>query len=355
MIICYFLVTPPFDSIDTSSDTYSDLNSSDRYVHIQFYKLLHPNEVRVPLILYVDKANIYNKGTIDFEPIMYTLGWRNQATRKLPQAWRSLGLTNDLDKKSIEYVKAKTVDKAFNYQSAVDKILESLVKVQKDNGIMFDLQYKGNEYRCRLTFVIQFMCGDMKASDQMCGRLAGHNILMARSSHDCDCKPIHNDDHRVKCKYVTRQEIKTLFLKKNPNNFLRTKYSQNNIKLAMYKLNFGECKHHIHGNAPMDFLHSLNLGIFNYALETLYGKDSLSQYCTDGDRYLLDQLSIFIGYHCKHQSDRTFERTNFVFVIISMSKTKGQEKSGVLLIILISLIVSDGFFFGKIQNVIKSI
>ena len=115
----------------------------------------------------------------------------------------------------------------------------------------------------------------------------------------------------------------------------------------MYKLNFGECKHHIHGNAPMDFLHSLNLGIFNYALETLYGKDSLSQYCTDGDRYILDQLSITIGSHCKHQSDRTFERTNFIFGITAMSKIKGQEKSGVLLIILISFIISDGTTFWK--------
>ena len=81
MIICYFLVTPPFESIDTISGTYSDLNSSDRYVQIQSYKPLHPNEVRVPLILYVDKANIDDKGTINFEPIMYTLGWWNQATR----------------------------------------------------------------------------------------------------------------------------------------------------------------------------------------------------------------------------------------------------------------------------------
>ena len=77
---------------------------------------------------------------------MYTLGWWNQATRKLPHAWRSLGLINDLDKKNIESIKAKTIDKAFNYQSAVDKILDSLVKVQKDDGIMFDLQYKGNEH-----------------------------------------------------------------------------------------------------------------------------------------------------------------------------------------------------------------
>ena len=64
----------PFDSIDTSCDIYSDLNASDRYVQIQSYKPLHPNEVRVPLILYVDKANIDDKGTINFEPIMYNLG-----------------------------------------------------------------------------------------------------------------------------------------------------------------------------------------------------------------------------------------------------------------------------------------
>ena len=91
----------PFHSIDTNSGSYSDLNSSDRYKQIQAYKPLHQNEVRIPLILYVDKANIDDKGTINFEPIMYTLGWWNQSTRKLPQAWRCLGLINDLDKKVL--------------------------------------------------------------------------------------------------------------------------------------------------------------------------------------------------------------------------------------------------------------
>ena len=73
---------------------------------------------------------------------------------------------------------------------------------------MFDINYKNNEHRCRLTFVIQLMCGDIKATDQMCGRLTGHSILMARSFHDCDCKPLDNNNHRVKCKYVTRGFIR---------------------------------------------------------------------------------------------------------------------------------------------------
>ena len=58
----------PFYSIDTKSGSYSYLNSSDRYKQIQIYKPLHQNEVRIPLILYVDKANIDDKGTIIFEP-----------------------------------------------------------------------------------------------------------------------------------------------------------------------------------------------------------------------------------------------------------------------------------------------
>ena len=113
----------------------------------------------------------------------------------------------------------------------------------------------------------------------------------------------------------------------------------------MYKLNFGGCIHHIHGNAPMDFLHSLNLGLYNYLLQVLYGRDKLSDYCTESDRYRLDQLSIQIGAVCKHQSDRTFARTNFVFGITAMSKIKGQEKSGVLIILLISMIIDKGKSF----------
>ena len=171
-----FTGTSPYDSIDENNDDYSDINSSERYAQIQSYKPLQPDEVRIPLILYVDKANIDEKGTINFEPLMYTLGWWNNATRKLPEAWRCLGLINDLDKKSKESKKAKPADKACNYQSAVGAIVESLVYVQKEDGILYDLKYKNNIYRCRLTFVVQFLSGDIKASDQMCGRLGGHNI-----------------------------------------------------------------------------------------------------------------------------------------------------------------------------------
>ena len=73
---------------------------------------------------------------------MYTLGWWNRITRKLPQAWRCLGLINDFDMKSKEFKKASTVDKARNYQSCVKTIIESLVLTQKEDGVLYNIQYK---------------------------------------------------------------------------------------------------------------------------------------------------------------------------------------------------------------------
>ena len=80
-----FTGTSPYNSIDENNDDYSEINSSERYTQIQSYKLLLKDEVRVPLILYVDKENIDEKSTIHFEPLMYTLGWWNNSTRKLPR------------------------------------------------------------------------------------------------------------------------------------------------------------------------------------------------------------------------------------------------------------------------------
>ena len=56
------------------------------------------------------------------------------------------------------------------------------------------------------------------------------------------------------------------------------------------------------------------------------GKETVRNFCTKSDLYELDQISLSILQHLKHQSDRNFERTNFVFRITSMSKIKGQEK-----------------------------
>ena len=100
------------------------------------------------------------------------------------------------------------------------------------------MKYKNIIYRCRLTFVAQFLCGDMKASDQMCGRLGGHSIQMARSNHDCDYKPTKNDDYSKNCLFVTRVEIESLFKDVHKQYLLRSKYSQNVLDIAMYKLIF---------------------------------------------------------------------------------------------------------------------
>ena len=159
---------------------------------------------------------------------MYTLGWWNNATRKLPEAWRCLGLINDLDKKSKESKKANTVDKACTYQSAVGAIVESLVYVQKEDGILYDLKYKNNIYRCRLTFVVQFLSGDIKASDAMCGRYSGHSLGMARSNHDCDCKPtkimiiqrIAHLLHELKLNIYLRMSISNICCNHNTHKML---------------------------------------------------------------------------------------------------------------------------------------
>ena len=97
-----------------------------------------------------------------------------------------MGLINDLGIKSKVSKSASTIEKAYNDQSAVQKIIESLILTQKEDEILFDWEYKQKLHRCRLTFVVQFLCGDMKASDAMCGRLAGCSINIARSNHDCD-------------------------------------------------------------------------------------------------------------------------------------------------------------------------
>ena len=82
----------------------------------------------------------------------------------------------------------------------------------------------------------------MKATDQMCGRLGGHHIQMARSNHDCDCKPTKNDDSSKNCSFVTRVEIESLFKDVHQQHLLKSEYSQNVLDIAMYKLNFGRRK-----------------------------------------------------------------------------------------------------------------
>jgi hypothetical protein len=107
--------------------------------------------------------------------------------------------------------------------------------------------------------------------------------------------------------------------------------SFHNIENAFWNISFGANGYGIYQHCPPENLHSIKEGRFTYLLKGLV--DQLS-----GKRIALAELdSLFqeISKHCKHQSDHNFPRMSIPFGFSNMSKATGDEKEGLLIVMIL--------------------
>ena len=59
--------------------------------------------------------------------------------------------------------------------------------------------------------VIQFIIGDCKGNDLLCGRKGGHSLKMKGLCRDCNISPDDGDDaclnEPLKCSFVTQEQV----------------------------------------------------------------------------------------------------------------------------------------------------
>ena len=185
-----------------------DLNTGDAYMKTYKKLIKKPNQVLLPICVYIDGAVTGQFSDLPVTPVKIALGIHKRQTRDKSYAWREIGFvpvvrkdpargkkifeatghldTLDLDRldgegdTSDEDVDERDANeqlndeeeavKAQDFHTILSTILKSLVEVQ-ETGIIWDYCYKGKEYK-NLEFVIFviFVKCDTEEADVLCGK-----------------------------------------------------------------------------------------------------------------------------------------------------------------------------------------
>ena len=151
-----------------------DLNTGDAYLETCKKRLTKPNQVGLPMSVYIDGASTGQFSDLPVTAVKIALGIHKQSTRKKEWAWRELGWIPEVrkerargkkifkDSKHLESQDVVVVDgegdemdesdtesedeadgavKAQDFHTILKEILKSFVELQK-TGFMWDLAYK---------------------------------------------------------------------------------------------------------------------------------------------------------------------------------------------------------------------
>jgi hypothetical protein len=275
-----------WEDIDRKTHRLNDLNSGKWY-HKTYYLKCHgkKNHVLLPIILFADKTFSDKRGNLCQEPVLFTLGIFNKATRQRPRAWRPLGFIPNLSlhNKHLKQSQQKVDD----YHRCLEVILESLVKAQSHEGIKWDLGFKGRSRPTVLVPEVCFLMGDNEGQAKFCA------MYQCRTKNvKCICRHCQVPTHEIHKTYDGNKfpEQDQNLIDMNIHQYIKYEFDQTpkgiNERNAALKY-LKEVSHHPVRNAfekvsfgyygvsnvnkacPGDIMHSNNEGTCHNTIESI--------------------------------------------------------------------------------------
>lgn len=223
-------------------------------------------------------------------------------------------------------------DNIRDYHAILFSILSPLIDLQEKGGFKWEFEIGGKLCEARCKVPVQFIIGDCKSQDMLCGRYGSHNCHSI--CRDCDCTFQESDDPNVICTPLKSSHINDLI--DNDNTDALQKLSFHTHDNAFRKVCFGGDEYGINGATPPELLHEFRQGIFDTCLQGFY------EICNLKTLEWIDSVCQKISIYAVHQSDRKFPRTSFPKGITSLAKITADEKIGVLLILFLCLYTRSG-------------
>ena len=391
-------LTDPFKKpeLGGTNQCFEDIDTGDAYKKAHHKYCNDTKDLLAPVILFVDKSHNDTKGKITLEPIMFTLGLFKRHFRNKPEAWRPLGYIPNIDHLAP---RADARDKLFDYHYCVNVIISEMRAYQQLGGIDWELYLNREMVPCRLQIPLHFIIGDTEGHDKLAGRKVDRVSGNSKQCRYCDVD--HNqcgNPFFKKWKLTMREDIRQ-WREEADNRALRMLdlLSYRNINDAFDEVKFSDEERGIHGALPLEVLHALNLGIMERVIVCIFlmkrvkqkknkstaesksKQESTAESCSDdegGDDWVfasdeaipdeevvykspeeqeMSTRGIFSSSQCdvvdakckelhkqlRWQSDTTMPRTNFPTGIASLSKMTGDERSGVLLLLLLVICMDN--------------
>ena len=154
------------------------------------------------LQLLVDK---YGKLTV--EAVLTCCLWFNRKTRNRSLSWWVHGFVEDqgLFRDQKNYIRQ---EKLQDYHDMMSKIFQEMKDMRECGGIKLTLNFGIHGKHDVIAIpVIQYVIGDCKGNDILCGMNGGHSLSMQGLCRDCNFHPSDGDNTCIKqpliCKYIT--------------------------------------------------------------------------------------------------------------------------------------------------------
>lgn len=261
---------------DFQSNYYGDLNSGSWHKDTVQSLCSKNNHLLMPFIFFIDGLKVDKYGKLTVEAVLSCCSWFKRKARNRSSTWWVPGFVQDqkLFRNQDSYVRD---DKAQDYHDMLRHIFQDFKEILSQGGLEVDLIFStGQSHRVILLPVIQFIIGDCKGNDLLCGRMGGHNLQMKGLCRDCNISPhcAHDIflDRPLLCDFYKKSDFtntsKELLLQKS---FLP-------IKNCFNELSFGACDRGIYGATPAEILHAIQLGLCEYcadAMDFFFTKSSM--------------------------------------------------------------------------------
>ena len=302
-----------------ATEYYSDVNSGSWFKQAKTSECHSPNHILMPFCHFIDGLNVDKYGKLTVEAVMTCCLWYNRKARNRSSTWWVQGFVEDqkLFRDQDSYVRN---DKAQDYHDMLACIFREMKEIRENGGLKLSLNFGGTKkYDVIAIPVIQFIIGDCKGNDLLCGRKGGHSLLMNGLCRDCDVKPELGDDtcidRNLMCKFITKDDVAgkdaaTL----NENSFLP-------INNCFHDISFGGCDRNVYGATPAELLHAVLLGLCEYIAE---GMELLF---TQGSLDLISAVVIGIHNDSRRQSERDMPDIGpFRNGLMSVKSLKAKER-----------------------------
>jgi hypothetical protein len=272
---------------------------------------------------FFDCTHVSSKEKISIHPLILSLSIIPRWLRNHPFAWRPLGYFPKLPP-------AKKVGHNIDtLHRSLDVMLSGLVSTQLASGLKGPvLANDGQEFRLCFKVPVCYVIGDVGGHNEICTRYGSRQTYFL--SRECDCTTKKSDDPDVVCTYIKAIYLAELRRTKDIKTLKSLAF--HNVTNAFNNPCFGANLHGIHRVTPSKVLHSLQKGLYLYALEGFY-----SQMGGQTILYFLKSLVRRVSADCVHQSDRNMPCLKFLNGIQSYANLQAHETTGVILLIVISL------------------
>ena len=325
----------------TESNYYGEVNTGTWWRQAIQNECTEPNHILMPFCHFIDGLKIDKYGKLSVEAVLTCCLWFNRRARNRSSTWFVQGFMNDqtLFHSQGNYVRD---DKAQDYHDMMAKIFQEMKEIRESGGLKLCLDFgNNNKHEVIAMPVIQYIIGDCKGNDLLCGRKAGHHIQMKGLCRDCNISPQDGDnvclDSELMCSFHSVHTIVG-----------RTKdeldaYSFIPIHNCFSDLSFGGCPRNIYGATPAEILHSILLGLCEYIAE------SMELIFTDASMYLISQTVVGIYENSRRQSERDLpDMGPFKKGLFSVKSLKAKERFARLYCLFLAL--SNSYL---IDNLIK--